>query len=262
MLAADRLDAERREAASAACGSVNAPGWPTGANVVVPHVDACRCGSRSRTAAGRSPCRRWPGPCRSRPGTSPPTWRLGGRRRRHVRVPAADHARLGGEQEQRRPARRRSGPRTRSPPLNTRPVGAPPGMLTTSGTIEAAGVASVAPRYSVDTSMPLSATQAGVVGPERQAPGIDEIGIGQLGRARRVGDEVALVEAVERTAVVVRMRDAAAGGRATTRPTTRVGNHVLVLVNRVVRRRDACRMKASLSLVAWRDSRRWYAAAL
>ena len=62
------------------------------------------------------------------------------------------------------------------PPLYTNPVGAPPGMLTTSGTIEAAGVASVAPRYSVDTSMPLSATQAGVAGPNARPQALTRLG--------------------------------------------------------------------------------------
>src|SRR4051794_34850247 len=49
------------------------------------------------------------------------------------------------------------------PPLNTTPVGAPSGMLTTSGTIDGSGLALVAPRYSVETSVPLSEIQAGLV---------------------------------------------------------------------------------------------------
>src|SRR3954452_3155561 len=51
------------------------------------------------------------------------------------------------------------------PSLNTAPVGAPPGMATVRGTF-VTGVFPTAPEYRVDTSVPLSATQAGVVGPK------------------------------------------------------------------------------------------------
>ena len=50
------------------------------------------------------------------------------------------------------------------PPLNTVPVGAPPGIDTVNGTFTT-GVAPTPPEYRVDTSVPLSATHAGVVGP-------------------------------------------------------------------------------------------------
>src|SRR2546423_298623 len=51
-----------------------------------------------------------------------------------------------------------------SPGLNTVPVGAPPGMFTTSGTASA-GWPGVAPRYRVDVLVPLLATHTGVLGP-------------------------------------------------------------------------------------------------
>src|SRR3954470_18953614 len=50
------------------------------------------------------------------------------------------------------------------PPLNTVPVGAPPGIETVNGTFTT-GEGPTAPEYSVETSVPLSATHAGVVGP-------------------------------------------------------------------------------------------------
>src|SRR4029077_10826056 len=48
--------------------------------------------------------------------------------------------------------------------LNTCPVGAPPGVDTTSGTIDT-GLRPRAPLYSVETSVPLSDTHSGVLGP-------------------------------------------------------------------------------------------------
>src|ERR1044071_1273120 len=52
-----------------------------------------------------------------------------------------------------------------SPPLNTVPVGAPCGIFTTSGRVVTALLVAVAPEYSVETPVPLSATHAGVLGP-------------------------------------------------------------------------------------------------
>src|SRR3954468_19942061 len=48
------------------------------------------------------------------------------------------------------------------PGLKTVPVGLPSGMVTVSGRFVMSGELPVAPEYSVDTPVPLSATQAGV----------------------------------------------------------------------------------------------------
>ena len=63
-----------------------------------------------------------------------------------------------------------------SPPLNTVPVGAPCGILTTSGTVVTAWAALLAPEYSVETSVPLSATQAGVLGPNDSPQALTRLG--------------------------------------------------------------------------------------
>ena len=72
-----------------------------------------------------------------------------------------------------------------------RPVGAPPGIETVSGSF-ATGVPPTAPEYRVDTSVPLSATHAGVVGPKASPHAFTRFGSAQLRRAGDVGDEVAL----------------------------------------------------------------------
>jgi hypothetical protein len=55
--------------------------------------------------------------------------------------------------------------------LNTTPVGAPPGIFTTSGTIT--GMLPLTPPLSsVETSAPLSATHSGVVGPAAWPQGL------------------------------------------------------------------------------------------
>jgi hypothetical protein len=53
----------------------------------------------------------------------------------------------------------------------------------------------------------LSATHAGVVGPERQTPRIDEVGVEQLRRARDVGDQVTLHVAADAAADASALRD-------------------------------------------------------
>src|SRR4051794_30711945 len=60
-------------------------------------------------------------------------------------------------------------------PLKTCPVGAPPGMSTTSGTIEK-GAPPTAPRYSVVLSVPLSETHSGVAGPALRPQGFTRLG--------------------------------------------------------------------------------------
>ena len=75
--------------------------------------------------------------------------------------------------------RKRAGPPVMakpSPPLNTVPVGAPCGIVTTSGTIVAAWLAGVAPAYSVESPVPLSATQAGVAGPNVRPQALTRFG--------------------------------------------------------------------------------------
>src|ERR1019366_8362495 len=59
--------------------------------------------------------------------------------------------------------------------LKTWPVGAPVGMPTTRGTGRRA-VPSIAPRYSVVTSLPLSETQIGVAGPAAMPHGLTRLG--------------------------------------------------------------------------------------
>ena len=63
-------------------------------------------------------------------------------------------------------------PLTLKPPvaLNTTPVGAPTGMLTTSGGVIGM-LLRTPPEYSVETSMPLSDTHAGVAGPKARPQG-------------------------------------------------------------------------------------------
>src|SRR3954464_941341 len=59
--------------------------------------------------------------------------------------------------------------------LNTVPVGAPPGMLTTSGAVTGM-LPRTPPEYSVDTSVPLSATHNGVAGPADSPHGVTRVG--------------------------------------------------------------------------------------
>ena len=59
--------------------------------------------------------------------------------------------------------------------MNTVPVGAPPGMLTTSGTITGT-LRRMAPEYSVETSVPLSETHTGVAGPADRPHGLTRLG--------------------------------------------------------------------------------------
>ena len=60
-------------------------------------------------------------------------------------------------------------------PLKTVPVGAPPGMRTTSGSL-AGGEPFTPPLYRAETSVPLSATQAGVVGPNDSPQALTRFG--------------------------------------------------------------------------------------
>src|SRR3954447_14235936 len=60
-------------------------------------------------------------------------------------------------------------------PLKTAPVGAPSGIETVSGTF-ATAVVPTAPEYRVDTSVPLSATHAGVVGPNASPHALTRLG--------------------------------------------------------------------------------------
>ena len=120
--------------------------------------------------------------------------------------------------------RKRAGPElvpecTTNPvePLKTVPVGAPPGIETVSGTL-ATGVAPTPPEYSVDTSVPLSATQAGVVGPNDSPHALTRLGSSQLRRAGDVGDEVALRVAPERRGRRRRCASAGGGERKPDRP--------------------------------------------
>src|SRR5262245_55813517 len=59
--------------------------------------------------------------------------------------------------------------------LNSWPVGAPSGILTTSGTADA-GAPSMPPVYSVDTSAPLSETHNGVDGPKESPQALTRFG--------------------------------------------------------------------------------------
>src|SRR5215468_916560 len=59
--------------------------------------------------------------------------------------------------------------------LKTCPVGAPAGMLTTSGTIDT-GALPLSPVYSVVTSAPLSETQTGVFGPRDMPQALTRLG--------------------------------------------------------------------------------------
>src|ERR687891_1024433 len=59
--------------------------------------------------------------------------------------------------------------------LNTVPVGAPPAMSTTSGRIIGM-LRRTPPEYSVDLSVPLSATHSGVVGPADSPHGLTRLG--------------------------------------------------------------------------------------
>ena len=138
-----------------------------------------RCGSRSRTAAGR------PGGGdrqalvdRARARSRRPA--RGGRRER--RVPAADHAGLRGEQEQRRTAAAPSS-RSRLPPLNTARSARRPGSFTTSGTFRRPARCGRARVQRRDVRAVVGDPRRRG-GAERQAPGVDEVGIGQLRRAR------------------------------------------------------------------------------
>ena len=63
-----------------------------------------------------------------------------------------------------------------SPPLNTVPVGAPCGIFTTSGSVVAPLPEAVAPEYSVERPVPLSATHAGVFGPNDSPQALTRLG--------------------------------------------------------------------------------------
>ncbi len=68
-------------------------------------------------------------------------------------------------------------PLTLKPPvaLKTIPVGAPPGMPTTSGRVTGM-LLRTPPEYSVETSVPLSDTHAGVAGPKARPHGLTRLG--------------------------------------------------------------------------------------
>src|SRR6476661_86382 len=129
------------------------------------------------------------------------------------------------------------------PPLNTVPVGAPWGIVTTSGTIEAACVVAFAPEYSVDRPVPLSAIHAGVVGPNESPHALT-----------RLGSVISAAPGVSATRLRWWKPDSlwalATDGSAATRTTATSADHPLRRrAGHGEIRRDA-RTRASLSLVA------------